>query len=288
MTKAEQSASTRQSGRAEESPNSEESIGALITRIEEQAMSAEMQDSLGIERWVALWQQRLAPIFQQPYHRLYDPLAPRLAELLSAHLDDASFVERVYSFLVGRLPEQQGDVYYRQMAAREGRITALITLLQADEAQEHIKQKQLQLPNLLLRLNRWYQRLDALPGLYSVGRWVWRAVVNLLWRRYQLRWQEQGEFYDTLALQGRRHQEHQALAVTLKEMADIQQIILTVGIAKPESSQSQASSPVPTPETSFIADNSLNKRLTDEQAIAMSKLLRNAQRALHTHHKEAP
>ncbi|ELY20747.1 hypothetical protein LMS44_07015 [Halomonas profundus] len=264
--------------------NVEQDIDTLVKRLKDQAMLADTQDSLAIESWLWLWQQRLVPILQTQQHRLYDPRAPRLAELLSAHLDDQAFVERAYSFLMGRMPDQQGARYHSELAAREGRVATLMILLQATETQDYIKQERLELPRGLLRLNRWHRRLTALSGVCRRGLWGWKVIVNLLWRRYQQRWKEEGEFYDILVHQGQRREEYQALAITLTEMADIQQKMMTLGIALPDTSRpgaslSQAASSQAKPPI---------KWLSDEQAAAMIKLLRDALRGLKANHKEAP
>lgn len=262
----------------------QQDMDTLVKRLKDEAMLADAQDTLAIESWLWLWKQRLVPILQTQQHRLYDPRAPRLAELLSLHLDDQAFVERAYSFLMGRMPDQQGAHYHSELVAREGRFATLMALLQATETQDYIKQEQLELPRELLRLKRWHRRFMALPGVFRKGVWVWRMSVNLMWRRHQQRWKEEGEFYDILVHQGQRREEYQALAMTLTEMADIQQKMMSPGIVLPEISCPEAAL---SQAASSQAKPSL-KWLSDEQAAAMIKLLHDALRGLNANHKEAP
>lgn len=244
-------------------------MDALITRLKDQAALVDAQDSLAIKSWLTLWQARLVPIFDEQCHRLYEPQVPRLAELLSGHLDDEHFVERAYRFLVGRSSDQQGAIYYRQLAAREGRITTLVSLLQSNEAKTYIKQQQLQLPGSLLRLERGYRWLVALPGVRRAGHRAWRGFAGWLWRYYQPRWREQAEYYSILAHYGQRQKEHQALAMTLAEMADIQQRIVAQLTAE---SRAPSSPPV--------------KWLSVDQAAAMAEMLKHAEEALSRKEKE--
>lgn len=247
-------------------------MDALIIRLKDQAALVDAQDSLAIESWLTLWQARLVPIFDDPQcHWLYAPHAPRLAELLSAHLDDERFVERAYQSLVGRSADQQGAIYYRQLAAREGRIAMLVYLLQSSEAQTYIKQQNLQLPGSLLRLKRGYQWLVALPGVRRVGLRAWQRFAAWLWRYYQPRWREQAEYYNILAHYGQRQKEHQALAITLSEMADIQQRIVAQLNAVSRASSSQ---PI--------------EWLSVDQAAAMAEMLKHAEEALSRKEKETP
>ncbi|MGP5017231.1 hypothetical protein ACTXPD_13395 [Vreelandella alkaliphila] len=241
----------------------ERDIDVLIKQLKDESMLVNTQSSLAIESWFALWQKRLVPIFKLPRHRLYEPLQPRLAELMSAHLDDAMFVDRAYIFLIGRSSDQQGATYYRQMAACEGRISALIELLESGEAQAYAKQQRLKLPGHLLRLSRWRQRLVSLPG---IGRGAWRLVAGLVWRHYEQRWREAGEYYGILAHYGKRQDEHRTLAMTLAEMANIQQrIVAQINAASYDQSSSN---------TQFA------KWLTAEQAVAMMDMLKRAEQEL--------
>ncbi|WP_372372835.1 hypothetical protein ACDI10_13195 [Vreelandella venusta] len=247
----------------------ERAIDALIKQLKDESMLVDTQNSLAIESWFTLWQKRLVPIFKLPRHRLYEPQQPRLAELMSVHLDDEVFVDRAYIFLVGRSSDPQGATYYRQMAACEGRISALIELLESDEAQEYARQQQLKLPGHLLRLSSLRQRLVSLPG---VGRGAWRLVAGLVWRHYEQRWREAGEYYDILAHHGKRQEEHRALAMTLAEMANIQQhIVAQINAESHDQSSSTESA----------------KWLTAEQAVAMMDMLKRAEQELSSNEEKA-
>ena len=245
-------------------------MDALITRLKDQAALVDVQDSLAIKSWLTLWQTRLVPIFEEQCHRLYEPQAPRLAELLSAHLDDECFVERAYRFLVGRSSDKQGAIHYRQLAAREGRVAMLVVLLQSNEAQAYIKQEHLRLPGSLLWLGRSHWWL-TLPGVRRVGLRVWRRFVGWLWRFYQPRWREEAEYYSILAHYGQRQEEHQALAMTLAEMADVQQRIVEQLNTVLRTSPSQPA-----------------QWLSIDQATAMAEMLKSAEEALNGNKQEAP
>lgn len=249
----------------------ERDIDALIKQLKDESMLVDTQNSLAIESWFTLWQKRLVPIFKLPRHRLYEPLQPRLAELMSAHLDDEVFVDRAYIFLIGRSSDQQGAAYYHQMAACEGRISTLIELLESDEAQAYTKQQRLKLPGQLLRLSRWRQRLVCLPG---IGRGAWRLVARLVWRHYEQRWREAGEYYDILAHYGKRQEEHRALAMTLAEMANVQQrIVAQINAASYDQSSGSAQ---------------FAKWLTAEQAVAMMDMLKRAEQELSSNEEKTP
>lgn len=246
-------------------------MDALIKRLKDQAALVDAQDSLAIKSWVTLWQTRLVTIFDEPYHRLYEPQSPRLAELLCAHLENKSFVEHAYLILVGRPSDQQGAIYYQQLAVREGRVAMLVALLQSNEAQTYIKQHHLQLPDSLLRLERGYRWLVALPGVRQVGLRVWRAFASWLWRCRQRRWREEAEYYRILAHYGQRQEEHQALAMTLEEMANIQQRIVAQCNA---ASRDASSLPI--------------QWLSVDQAADMAEILKSAEEALSRKEEEAP
>jgi len=250
--------------------DSEFGMDALITRLKDQAALVDARDSLAIESWLTLWQTRLLPVLDESYHRLYEPHAPRLAELLSPHLEDDLFIERAYRFLVGRSSDQQGAIHHRQLAAREGRVAMLVALLQSNEAQAYIQQQGLQLPGSLRRLERGYRWLVAVPGVRRVGLRVWRGFAGLLWRSYEQRWREEAEYYDILAHYGKRQKEHQALAMTLAEIADIQQRIVAQLNAVSRDTSSQ---PV--------------EWLSVDQAAAMAEMLKKAEQTLSREEKEA-
>ncbi|XGA80030.1 DUF4214 domain-containing protein [Halomonas sp. CH40] len=235
----------------------------LVKRLKDKAALTDVQDSLAIESWLTLWQARLIPIFSAQ-GRLYEPKAPRLAELLSAHLNDSAFVERAYLFLVGRSSDPQGANYYRQLVAEEGRITALVTLLHSYEAQAYIKQQQLELPRLLCWLSGWQRQSMALPGLRRMGAWSWRVGTGMLWRRYARRWREDAEYYALLARRGVGQEELRALANTLSEMADVQKAI----VAQLNTVQDARTS------------SDFQRWLTAEQAQAMLDILQHAQQVL--------
>ena len=246
--------------------NAQSDMDRLVKRLKDKAALTDAQDSLAIESWLTLWQARLVPIFKPQSDRLYEPKAPRLAELLSAHLNDSAFVERAYLFLVGRSADPQGASYYRQLVAEEGRITALVVLLHSHEAQSYIKQQQLELPRLLCWLTDWQRRSTALPGLRRMAAWSWRLGTDMLWRRYARRWREDAEYYTLLAHRGVRQEELRALANTLSEMGNVQKSIVA------QLNEQQKS------QTSGNAQDGY--WLTTEQAAAMLDILQHAQQAL--------
>lgn len=196
----------------------------LIQRLRDQAALTEVQDSLAISCWSDLWQKRLVTISQDQAARLYEPRMPRLAELVSAHQSDDVFIERAYQWLTGRSPDPGGEAYYRKLAAYEGRLSALVAMLQSREVDTYIHQQQIQLPAKLCRLNRWYQYLSAIP---VIGLRFWSRLVLVIWRRYKSRWQVEAEQCQLLAHEERRHQTYQTLALTLTEMAEMQALIVS-------------------------------------------------------------
>lgn len=215
----------------------EQEIDVLVQRLQYQAALKEVQGSLGIERWVKLWQQRLTPFCKDQSQKLYVAREPRLAELISAHHEAAVFVERAYMFLVGRHPDPEGAAYFQRLAIEEGRLSALVILLQHKEVQAYIQKEQLLLPLSLRRLKRCYQYLSVVP---VVGRRCWRALALKLWQRYQLHWHEEGLYYQWLASEEQRHKDYQVLAASLIEMADIQAMIvdqLDISSASPKLKQ---------------------------------------------------
>lgn len=244
----------------------EHDMEALVDRLKQQAAQADLQDSLAIESWLALWQKRLASVFHTERHRLYDPGMPRLAELLSAHLDDETFVERAYTFLMGRPSDAQGAAYYQQLTVCEGRLTMLVTLLQSHEAKQYVQKQQMRLPRGLCQLVCWHQRLTAVPGVRRLGEWGWQVVTQALWRHRLQCWKEDGEYYDILAHHGQRQMEHRALATTLTEMADIQKaLVMRVNAGQ---------------KAALSTENGPAKWLSNEHAIEMVEVLQRAQQAL--------
>lgn len=251
--------------------NYQSDMDRLVKRLKDKAALNDVQDSLAIESWLTLWQARLVPTFKPQSDRLYEPKAPRLSELLSAHLDDLAFVKRAYLFLTGRSADPQGASYYWQLVEDEGRITALVALMHSHEAQTYIKQQQLELPSLLCRLGYWQRQSTALPGLRRIGAWSWRVSTNIVWRRYARRWREAAEYYTFLAHQGSRQKENQALSSTLLEMANVQKSIVAQ-LNKRQQVQTSG--------------NAQDKHwLTTEQAAAMLDILQHAQ---HAKEEEAP
>lgn len=239
----------------------DDDMDTLIQRLRDQAAQIEAEDSLAIESWFSLWQQRLAPICQNQPARLYEPRRPRLAELVSAHKSDPAFIERAYLLLTGRASDPEGAAYYQQLATRDGRLCALVVLLRSDEVQTYIQHQQIQLPLSLRRLSRSYHYLSVIP---VIGLRCWRIIALALWQRYQRRWQEDAEYYEMLAHQGLRHREYQALATTLMEMAEIQALIVDQ------------------------LDRSSGSTITVQQAQTMTDMLKTAQQALSNTEAEEP
>lgn len=212
----------------EQSSSEIQSIDSLIRRIKNEALDTEASSSEKatipvIKNWFEFWQQRHSVMFEPAYPQLYDPKAPRLSELLSAHLDEQAFVERAYIFLTGRLPDPQGRRYYQQLAAQKGRITALITLYQASETQHYLQRNELMVPSALKTLSKWHNKLTAWPSLRHIGGRVWQKIDSYLWLKYQQQWHDQSEWYEGLERTERYRKEHKAFFTTLEEMAYIQQ-----------------------------------------------------------------
>lgn len=198
-------------------------LDALIQRLKDKAALAEAEDSLALQHWVRLWQERLTSIGQVQPERYYVSTSPRMAELISAHQDDSIFIQRIYMIMTGRQPDIEGIAYYQHLTTQEGRIPTLVTLLQSEEVQTYIHKEHLQLPMSLGRLNRCYLRLSAIP---LIGLRCWKMTAWILWQCSQQRWYREGEYYQNLIYEEKRHKDFQALSMTLKEMAHIQSLIV--------------------------------------------------------------
>ncbi|WP_447926418.1 DUF4214 domain-containing protein [Vreelandella sp. EE27] len=245
---------------------------SLLQRLRAQSRHDDMRDSLSIKSWVNVWNERLEPVFEALVPRAFTPQRLQLSELLSLHLDDEEFVERAYTFLLGRSPEDEGKRYYLKLVADEGRMVALVTLLQAEEGRLYRRECELELPGLLRRLHRWYWRLKALPFMSEKAVKVWQAAVEKIWARRHRHWKEQGQYYDMLVHQDRWHRQHMALTTTLKEMAEVQRMLLTLESDLPPSS--------PLAPALQEARGSLQWQ-NEAQVTTMLEMLQKAQTVLH-------
>ncbi|MDR5899059.1 hypothetical protein QC823_08665 [Halomonas vilamensis] len=197
----------------------EQSLNTLIKRLREQAASEEAQCSVQavMANLAVQWRKRLKPLCEPQPPTLFEPRAPRLAELLCAHRDADTFVERAYWHLLGREHDEEGGAYYRKCVSLQGRLHALITLAQAEEAQRYCQQCHIAIPLSLLRLQRWQQRFMQLR---QPGARLWQAFLNWLWERQAPRWREQGQHYESLARARHFPDELYLVTSTLLDMVD--------------------------------------------------------------------
>lgn len=129
---------------------------------------------------------------------LSDPQRPSLAELMAVDHSDTLFIDLLYRYLLGRSPDPKGGVYYRDIVQQQGRLMALIELVQADPVRDYIQRQGITLPAVLLRLVDWRARLDQLGPL--------QGMAFRLWPRF-------------LAHFSRRHAKHWALAARLNRLS---------------------------------------------------------------------
>ena len=239
-------------------------IDQLVEHIKNQAQRNEVNDNLAIGSWIELWNTRLAPVYQANQLCLFLPDQPNFAELLSAHLDDHAFIERAYVFLLGRSPDPQGKNYYTELLRKQGRIAALVTLLQTEEVQDHVRCRGITIPSTLRVYVQTNRILSSIPLLSSLAIKGWRVGVKLSWQTQAKRWKELGRYYDFLATQAQRDDKYLALAITLQEVAEVQQRILARQNA------------VLSPKQKGAADLPLDAREA-EQTTKILELLRRAQ-----------